>query len=75
MKTLKIIASFAAALSLTSCLDSPSNDYHQITPPVSEIAYANTRTGRLEFMSVQEWQITALASFDWLTIDKMSCPS
>lgn len=75
MKTLKIIASFAAALSLTSCLDSPSNDYHQITPPMSEIAYANTRTGRLEFMSVQEWQITPLASSNWLTIDKMSGPA
>ena len=75
MKTTKFIASIAAALTLTSCLDSPSNDYHQITPPVSEIAYANTPSGRLSFLSVQEWRINPLSSNDWLTIDQMSGPA
>ena len=75
MKTTKIIASFVAALSLSSCLDSPSNDYHQITQPQSEIAYANTPSGRVSFMSIQEWRITPLSSNDWLTIDQLSGPA
>ncbi|MGN0221253.1 MAG: hypothetical protein ACI4BA_03915 [Prevotella sp.] len=74
-KTTKFIASLAAALSLTSCLDSPSNDYHQITQPQSEIAYANTPSGRVCFLSVQEWKITPLSSNDWLTIDQLSGPA